>query len=176
MLFVNSARQLLIVSGLLLCATGVWAQDVASVRLGFLLNFCRYTEWPQVALSPGRPLRLCLALGDEAMLAQLGELARQPVQGRPIQVSVVYRPADVSACDALYLPTDAPGALPAWLGAAQRSGVLTVSDLPDFADSGGMVGLAAVGGRYRFDINLGAARQADLRFSSQLLKLARTVR
>ena len=52
--------------------------------------------------------------------------------------------------------------------------MLTVGEGPDFIDAGGIIARVSVGGRYRFDINLGVARQADL--SPQLLKLARTVK
>ena len=168
--------RLLLFCWALLVAPAGWAQDPGSVRLGFVLNFCRYIEWPDAALSPLAPLRVCLAPGDPEMAARLGELARQSVQGRPIQIKQLIRPSDTSGCHVVYLPVDAPGELPLWMASVQRSGVLTISDAPDFVDNGGMVGLIAVAGRYRFDINLGTARQADLRFSSQLLKLARTVR
>ena len=41
---------------------------------------------------------------------------------------------------------------------------------------GGMVALRVVGGRLRFDIDAAAARKAGLRISSQLLRLALSVR
>lgn len=169
-------QRLLLGSLLLLAGAGARADDSSTVRLGFLLNFARYVDWPELSLKPGAPLRFCLAPGDAALSAQFGELARQTVQGRPIVVRQLLRHADVAACNVVYLSSETSGALPGWLAAAQQAGALTVGDVPDFVDLGGMIGLVPVGGRYRFDVNLGAARQADLRFSSQLLKLARTVR
>lgn len=169
-------HRLLLAAAALLWMGSAVADDSAVVRLGFLLNFARYVEWPIVSLKPGAPLRFCLAPGDADMASQLSELVKQSVQGRPIQARQVVRPADASGCHMLYLPAEAPGTLQAWLGAAQQSAALTVGDLPDLVEAGGMIGLVHVGGRYRFDVNLGVARQADLRFSSQLLKLARTVK
>jgi hypothetical protein len=152
------------------------AEDSSTVRLGFLLNFARYVDWPEATLKPASSLHFCLAPGDMAMSAQFGELSRQSIQGRAIQTRLLLRASDVSGCHVLYLSAETSGALSGWLAAAQQAGALTVGDLPDFVDFGGMIGLVPVGGRYRFDINLGVARQADLRFSSQLLKLARTVK
>lgn len=86
------------------------------------------------------------------------------------------RQTDVTGCHVLYLSGETTGPVPAWLGAARQAGALTVGDAPDFVDAGGMIVLVPVGGRYRFDINLGVARQPDLRLSSQLLKQARTVK
>jgi hypothetical protein len=153
-----------------------WAQESTALRLGFVLNFARFAEWPETILKPGAPLRICFAPGDANMVAQSGDLSRQSIQGRTLQVKSVARPADTSGCHVLYVPTELPGALPPWLDAAMRAGALTVGDMPDFIDAGGMIGLVPVGGRYRFDVNLGVARQAELRLSSQLLKLARTVK
>lgn len=169
-------QPLLIAVSAFLWAGNALADDSTAVRLGFLLNFARYVEWPAAALKPGAPLRFCLAPGDADMASQFGELANQSVHGRPIQVRQIARPADAGGCHLLFLPAEMPGTLSAWLGAAQQTGALTVGDLPDLVEAGGIIGLVPVGGRYRFDVNLGVARQADLRFSSQLLKLARTVR
>ncbi len=152
------------------------AQDTPTVRLGFVLNFARYVEWPDATLKPGQPLRICLAPGDAGMVEKLGELAKQTVQNRPVQVKSLTQASDADNCEILYLPAETPTPLSAWLTAASKASALTVSDLPDFADTGGMIGLVSVNGRYRFDINLGNARQAHLRISAYLFKLARTVK
>jgi hypothetical protein len=164
---------------LALLALGIgpsWADDSATLRLGFLLNFARYVDWPELVWKPGTPLHVCLAPGDPGMSAELGDLSGQLVQGRPIQVRQLARPADARDCHVVYLPMGMPGGLPPWLGSAPKEGVLTVSDLPDFTELGGIIGLVPVAGRYRFDINSGVARQLGLRIGSQLLKLARTVK
>ena len=169
-------QRLFLATLVLLWTGGVCAEESAKVRLGFLLNFARYVDWPELTFKPGGSLRFCLAPGDADLAAQFGELSKQSILGRPIQVKQLVRLTDVNGCHVLYLSAETPGALPAWLGAAQQTGALTVGDLPDFVEVGGMIGLVQVGGRYRFDVNLGAARQANLRISSQLLKLARTVK
>lgn len=153
------------------------AQDSATVRIGFLLNFARYVEWPEGTLKPDAPVRFCLAPGDSAMSGKLGELTAQSVQGRAIQIKHAARPADLEDCHVVYLPVDLPAAsMINWQEAAARSHTLTVSETPDFIEAGGMIGLVAVGSRYRFDINLVNARRAELRISSYLLKLARMVK
>lgn len=157
-------------------AGSVCAQDTGALRLGFVLNFARYVEWPETTLKPGLPMQICLAPGDAGMTAQLGELSKQVVQNRPVQVKQLARPTELDGCQILYLPSDLPTSTSTWLSAAAKVGALTVSDLPDFADMGGMIGLVSINGRYRFDINLGVARQADLRISAYLFKLARMVK
>lgn len=172
----HPSLHLLTVAMGLLCAGGVQANNPAKVQLGFLFNFVRYVEWPESALKPGAPLRVCLAPGNADLSAQFTELARQPIAGLTMVGKVLARPADVVNCHAVYIPAEAPGPLSVWIDAASQTGALTVGDAPDFMDAGGMIGLVPVGGRYRFDINLGKALMVNLRISSQLLKLAKTVK
>jgi hypothetical protein len=50
-----------------------------------------------------------------------------------------------------------------------------VSDIDDFAQAGGMIGVVEVERSIWFAINLTVARQANLKLSSRLLKLATIV-
>jgi hypothetical protein len=62
------------------------------------------------------------------------------------------------------------------LGALNERSVLTVSDLDDFAERGGMIQLVLDEDRVRFEVNLTAATRASLALSSELLKVARAIR
>ncbi len=161
---------------MLLGGVSVRAQDTASVRIGFVLNFARYVDWPETILKPGMPMKICLAPGDADMTRQISELSKQTVQSRPLEVKQLTRPTEISNCGVLYLPAELPTPLTTWLSAAKTVGSLTVSDLPDFTDMGGMIGLVPINGHYRFDIDLGNAHQSNLRISAYLLRLARTVK
>jgi hypothetical protein len=50
--------------------------------------------------------------------------------------------------------------------------ILTVSDVQDFAQSGGMIELLLVDRKLRFEIDLDAVRAAGLRLDPKLLDLA----
>jgi hypothetical protein len=167
-------RPLLLVLALL-TASGVWASD-ATIRLGFLLNFARFTEWPAAVLDASAPMQICLAPGDAEMTQELPMLTNQQVQGRTVLARLVTAPSTTGDCHLLYLPADLPGSVDPYLRAAERSAMLTVSDHPDFIEHGGIIGLALSSGRYRFDINLQSAKRANLRLDVQLLKLAKSVK
>ncbi|CAK0772394.1 conserved hypothetical protein [Gammaproteobacteria bacterium] len=153
----------------------LWASD-AVVRLGFLVNFARFTEWPESVLRNGAPLQVCLAPGDADMASQLVEVTHQPIHGHSVQARLVKQPDEVRDCNLLYLPAELPDALMSWLSVANRVKALSIGDVPDLTSAGGMIELVLSGGRYYFNINLIAARQADLRISTNLLRLARTVK
>jgi hypothetical protein len=159
----------------LLAGNDAWASD-ARIRLGFLLNFARFTEWPATALAVNAPLQICLAPGDAGMAQELSMLTNQQVQGRTVLTRLISASAEAGNCQLLYLPAELPGPVEPYLRTAERSAMLTVSDHPDFVESGGIIGLTPSGGRYRFDINLQAAKRVNLRLDVQLLKLARSVK
>jgi hypothetical protein len=58
------------------------------------------------------------------------------------------------------------------LGAFNGTPALTVSDIDQFADHGGVIGLVGDGPSVRFVINRAAATRARLQVSSKLLSLA----
>ena len=55
------------------------------------------------------------------------------------------------------------------------SPVLIIGDSPEFARSGGIIGLENVENRVRFRVNLDAAQRSGLRLSSRILDLATSV-
>jgi hypothetical protein len=169
-----------VLRGLLVClllmksAEHSHASDTAT-RLSFLLNFGRFTEWSPLVLPAGVPVRYCFAPGDAELARDSASLEGQHIQGRAIKAITINRPSEVAGCQVLFLPTDLSTPLAPFLKAAEASGTLTVSDLPDFADKGGMIELVPMNGRYRFSVNLVAVKRAELFLSSNLLKLALTV-
>ena len=66
--------------------------------------------------------------------------------------------------------------LPEVLAALENRSVLTVSDMMGFLRRGGMINFVIQEDTVRFDINLEAAQRAELKVSSQLLKVARAVK
>ena len=65
--------------------------------------------------------------------------------------------------------------LPAILAALTTSSVLTVADMDNFVESGGMIQFVMEEKRVRFVIDVGASSKARLKVSSKLLSLARAV-
>ena len=53
--------------------------------------------------------------------------------------------------------------------------VLTIGETPGFARNGGIINLILEDNKVRFEVNVAAAKEADLNISSRLLALARIV-
>jgi hypothetical protein len=145
-----------------------------ALKAAFILNFVKFTEWPEAALAPGAPLVLCVS--DTDVARELETLTSgQVVDGRRL---VVRRtgPHDAGRdCTVAYVHDLDRQEVRAWI-ARRPGGTLTVSDVEDFAQYGGIVELFVDAGRMRFAVNRRAAEQSRLRLSSRVLSLARLVK
>jgi YfiR/HmsC-like len=169
-------RKALALLALSCVCTNAWGSD-ALIRWGFVTNFARYTEWPTQKWANGSaPLSVCLLAGDKDMNAEISSLEKHTVGGRPLRGVQITRLPELDACAVVYVPTDYKPPLKPIFDAADKHKILTISDRVDFIEEGGMIGLTPSGGRYVFDVNLITTRAAELKLSSQLLKLARTVK
>jgi len=144
--------------------------SVDNVKAGFILNFARYTEWPTAKLD-GEGLIIC-GLSRDPLSGQLAMLRGRRVQEREIHIRTPASASEWSQCQVLFIGRDETQRIAAVLSGLEQHPVLTVSDTPDFARRGGIIGMKLRAGRIRFDINQGVALRSGLNLSSHLLKLA----
>jgi hypothetical protein len=154
------------------------AADVSTPELkaAFLLNFVRFAEWPDDTARARGPVVLCV-FGDEQVEAFLEQIIkRAPSANREQRVRRVSAGKESQDCHLLYISSAAAKQNAALLKSLSAVPTLTVSDLPDFARSAGVLNFIVEEQRMRFVINTDAADRAGLRLSSKLLALARIVR
>lgn len=149
-----------------------------AVLAAFLLNFIRFTEWPEERESSALPYSIGVS-GSRALEDELLRLAdRLLVRGRRLRVVRVKNAADLAGLHVVYVDSSAasqPDGLSARDALEHLRGapVLTVSDTAGFTADGGIVRLFREEKALRFEISPEAARSAGLVLSSRLLALAR---
>jgi hypothetical protein len=149
------------------------------LKAAFILNFARYSAWPARAYTNrSAPMVFgVLARSDDPVAAALDRLAQgQTANQRPIRVMRLASLSEATNCHLLFLSASARPQMREVWAAVRKQPILTVSDVHPFATRGGMLGLVARGDRLHFEANPDAARNAGLRFSSHLLKLATVVK
>lgn len=149
----------------------------AAVKAAFVYNFAKFAEWPAETFPTAQdPIRLCLYGSRDPFLAALADIDGKPAQNRTIRVQTVNRLADFRGCQILAVAESEVRQLPEAVRAADEAGALAVAEIEGFADAGGTIGLVVDHQKVQFEINLQAARRANLKLSSQLLKLARRIK
>lgn len=148
------------------------ALDEAQVKAEFIYNFAKYIEWPAEAfISREQPLNVC-AVGRDRLDQALSAIEGRLVRGRALEVRYAV-PADaLHNCHIVFI-AQSEQRRAVQLVRGLDGGTLTVSDIDDFVDIGGGIGLVRADDRIQFEINSGALARANLKASSQLLKLAR---
>jgi len=150
---------------------------LAGVRLEavFLYNFTTFVEWPkEVRPPPGKPIIIGI-LGRDPFGSVLDEVvAGESLNGNPLVVRRYRTPEAALECQILFISASEAAHLPQILDLLRGKPVLTVADMPRFAEAGGIITFAT-GTRVQLNINAGAAHQAGLNISSKLLRVATLV-
>lgn len=146
------------------------------VKIGFLVNFLRFAEWPEDSLPPGAAFRLAIA-GDDATFAWVARaLAGKTVSGRAIQVERADRESRGDPPHLLYITESAHDGAHLLGQQFTSAPVLTIGERDGFARRGGILNFVLVDEAVRFEVNLHAAERAGIRISSRVSKMAILVR
>ncbi|HFQ90441.1 MAG TPA: YfiR family protein [Desulfobulbus sp.] len=180
---IAAARASMVLAQLvLLCClvtAGQCAQQVEEpvLKVAYLYNFSKYVHWPQDGppSSPPEPFDICVIRGERLRLP-LKQLEKRSVGGRPIITHLLSGLPRQQVCEMVYFVDSSRSEVAAALKRLAGRPVLTVADLTGFAVQGGMIELTREDDRIRFRINVDKIREAGLRVSSRLLKLATIVR
>lgn len=145
----------------------------SEVRAAIIVNFIHYVEWPD-SPPPTAETLICV-VGRNATADALLTFNGKSVRGRPVAVVSRQYAASSGDCRVLFLGDSSTRSAADWLRDLAGQPVLTISEGEDFLPNGGIVAINRSGSRVVFDVNLAAMRRANLRISSQLLRLAREV-
>ena len=92
--------------------------------------------------------------------------------GKTILIKKLADIKDAKGCDAVYIGPSESSRLDPLLNSLKGSPVLTISDLPQFAEKGGAIGLTNESNRVRFVVNIDTLKQGNMRANARFLQLA----
>jgi uncharacterized protein DUF4154 len=163
----------------LLTVSGARAQEKPTqyqVEATYLYNFSQFVAWPAAAATAANSFNICVLGQDPFGPALANIVADETVAGKSVAAKRVPTPQEAVNCRVLFISSSESGRLKEILTILGGASVLTVSDLPEFTRRGGMVQFLLIEDRVRFEVNLAAAERARLTLSSELLKVATTIR
>jgi hypothetical protein len=94
------------------------------------------------------------------------------IDQHPLLIHELRSPAQAANCHVLFISTSEKKRLPEIFAALKSASVLTVGEMDQFTEAGGMINFVLVGTKIRFEINQEAATSAGLKISSKLMSLA----
>ena len=173
----------ILLAGVTLNAQNTSGSSEYLIKAGFIYNFANLVQWPSTSFAqPDSPIVIVI-LGEDHFGATLDHaLEGKKVNARPF---VIKRARSVSElqralgpqkeCQILYVSSSEMSRLGEAIQLLKGFPVLTIGETPGFAKNGGIINLILEDNKVRFEVNVQAAKDADLNISSRLLALARII-
>ncbi len=147
------------------------------VKSAFLYNFARLSEWPDNTFKKtSDPFKLCI-MGDDSFGLTLNSIRDKKINGHPLLIFRRVTLESAAHCQLVFVSRSEEQNLSKIISYLQQYPVLTISELPDFAQQNGHIRLFLNNeNTLSLEINLQAIRDAHLNISSRILTLATIVR
>ena len=140
----------------------------------YLLNFLRFTEWPNSAFDNESSPIVLGVVGIDPFGSILDEtMHAEQVAGHPVVIKHFQSHDEISPCHVVFVSSSETERLRSVL--KKVKGSLTVSDIDGFAQLGGAIGFYVENNKLRFEINLQALHETKAQVSSKLLRLAKII-
>lgn len=144
----------------------------SQVKAAYVYNFGKFITWPPDQTAKPDTFGICI-FGKDPFGPVLDQTVNgELIDGRKVVVVRTSKLQDIQVCRILFVSSSELNHLPVIVNEAQRMHVLAVSDIPNFVERGGTIGLVNQGDRIRFEVNRTRAADSHLELSSELLKVA----
>ncbi|SNS91534.1 protein of unknown function [Noviherbaspirillum humi] len=146
------------------------------VKAASLYRFPGYVEWPAWSFPDAAAPYIVGVAGAPEIAQELGAIsAGRTVNNRPLQVRRLKAGEALAGIHLLFIGRDEQARQGAWLQAAQKLPVLTVTESEPGLAQDSMINFRLADERVRFEVNLDAVERSELRVSSRMLSVALSV-
>jgi hypothetical protein len=144
------------------------------VKAAFIYNFVQFVDWPASAFADDSSPLTIGVLGANPFGDALDHVVEgKTVNARTLAVRYFSRIEDVEKCQVLFVVSSDRDFLQTLHDKLKDQSVLTIGEADEFLPTGGIIRLYTEENKVRFEINVDAAEQAQLKISSKLLHLAK---
>ncbi len=151
-----------------------YARSEYEIKAAYLYNFIKFVSWTSQSVEAAGEINVCI-LGKDPFQELIDPINGKKIQGKPIKLFKFESMKVAPSCTVIFISSSERKGFENILMTPALEHALTVSDIEDFAKSGGMIGFVQVGNVIRFEINLDSARKSGVDISSKLLELAQEV-
>lgn len=146
------------------------------IKAGFIYNFANLMQWPASAFAKADSPIVIGILGADTFGGTLDEiLGGKKVNGRSFVVRHLKWGMELKDCNIVFVSPSETAHLEEIFRLLKGLPILTIGETPSFARRGGIINFIVVDDKVRFEVNVEAAKQADISISSRLLALAKIV-
>ncbi len=168
---------------LICCAVSLLPQNVIAqkirpaeyqVKAAFLYNFVKFIDLPAGSFRDSPKMMLCI-IGKDPFESNIELIQGKLVKNRELTVRHIKTVQEAGDCQILYISQSEKGNITQILKGVGGQGIITIGDTEGFSEQGVIINLFLEQDMVRFEININAARKANIQISSKLLKLAKII-
>jgi hypothetical protein len=161
------------------------------VKAAFLYNFIMFVDWPQEKIADNNEPVIIGIIGDDPFGNAFDPIKDKQAESRKIIIKrfegleelkksdhaqLNQKIEAIRGCHLLFICRSEKNVVNEIMNLLKGSNVLVVGDTDGFLESkGGIINFTLQDEKVRFEVDLDAARQANLKIRSQLLRLAQRV-
>ena len=147
------------------------------IKAVFLFNFTQFVEWPANAFNKEDDPFVIGILGKDPFGSYIDNaIADEKMGTHPITIVRYNNVSEVNNCQMLFISSNDDESLLEILSLLSNRSILTVSDAPGFVQAGGVIGFITLKNKIKLQVNLNAAKTANLNISSKLLSVAEIIK
>lgn len=143
------------------------------VKAAFLLNFAKFTTWPEGFWPSDKPDFLLSVVGNDPFGPTLSGVQEKQIRGKRIRLNYASTVSSaLGQSQLLFVSKSEKEELASIIDIAGNKPIVTVSDIEGFAAAGGIFEFTKKDGRLSFIVNNSRAKNNGIQINSSLLKLA----
>ncbi|VAW60415.1 hypothetical protein MNBD_GAMMA11-3392 [hydrothermal vent metagenome] len=146
------------------------------LKAAYLLNFARFIYWPQNAFKNDPDSFYICVYGHNPFGENMDWMSDKKINNRHVKFIYVADFKYAENCHIAYIGKSRKSQYLKVINIYSRKAVLTVSDIEGFSESGGMIGFVRVANKMKFEINVNKSTASGIKYRSQLLEVAETLR
>lgn len=145
------------------------------VQAAYILNFIRFTTWPQSAFRDTQQDIIMGMLGQDFFGPVLDDIDGEYIKKRRLQILRFGPGGDPQGCHLIYISSSERRHLQPILASLKGTATLTISDMDNFAAAGGMIQIKKFNDKIKLIINVKETKAAKLHLRANLLKISTLV-
>lgn len=157
-----------------------YAEEMTEYKIKaiYTYRFILFTEWPEKAPVSNVPDTVTIGIvGDDSFKNYFADVENRLIaqKGKKLTIKRLgpFREGlDIKKCRVLFVAGSERKNLKKILAVIEDDSILTVSDMDNFCEMGGIINLVSIDNRIRFEINLSRAKKIGLSMNSSLLQAA----
>ena len=166
-------RRFFLATFLLFFSLEAFAVSETQIKAVFLEKFTHLIEWPKQ--EEKHAFSICV-LNNEEFAEALKQIYKDKlVKSKPVKIMSLSHKEKIPTCDLMFIGAKTKNVNEIITKLSKTQSTLTVSDSKEYLESDVMITMFLNNSRFRYIINKGAAKKADIKISYLLLKSAQEV-